>query len=83
MGVAGSSRFQGKTTSWNGIKSKRRNCGSSRQSLGESHRWLTGVVVLTLLVEDGNTSPADGGADADPSPLTSACLAREPSSDAS
>lgn len=33
MGIAGSSRLQeGKTTSWNGIKPKRRSCEFSRQS---------------------------------------------------
>ena len=40
------------------------------------------VLVLTLLVEDGNNNPTEGGAEADPSPLTGACLARKVSSDA-
>lgn len=38
------------------------------------------MLVLTLLVEDGNNHPMERGAKADPSPFTGACLARKVSS---
>lgn len=48
-----------------------------------ANSWVICVLVFTLPVEDSNNNPTEGGADAHPSPLTSACLARKVSSDAS
>lgn len=47
-----------------------------------ANSWVTCVLVLTLVVEEGKNNPTERGAEADPSPLTGACLAREISSDA-
>ena len=44
--------------------------------------WVICVLMLTLLVKDGNNNPTEGGAEANTSPLTGAGLARKVSSDA-
>lgn len=78
MGIAGSSRFQeGKQHHEMVSNPKGKTASSVSSHWVRANSWVICVLVLTLLVEDGNTNPTEVGAEADPSPLTGACLARK------